>query len=162
MSITDTIGPRQFFSALILLFGLAMIGYGAYDYLQQSEAMQDAVETSATITESGTEEVLVGRAGTQYEPTATFNYRFQGKSYTSSNVFPTGSSPTYESRSEAEAVLERLERGETVTAYVVPSSPSSAFLKDTPSKIPYTFLGLGGLTVLIGGFNLVKASVRSG
>ena len=61
-----------------------------------------------------------------------------------------------------EAVLESYEEGETVTAYVVPSSPDGAFLRSTSSKVPYTFLGFGGLTVLVGGFNLVKASVRSG
>lgn len=160
MGVTDSIGRRQFFASVVLLIGVGMVGYGGYDYLQQSEAMREAVETEATITDLGTEEESVRRAGPVYEPTATFEYRFQGDAYTSSNVFPAGSTQNYDSRARAEAAVEEYEVGETVTAYVRPSSPSEAFLKDTRSNVPYEFVGLGALTALVGGFHLAAHTLR--
>lgn len=155
MVMSDSIGRRQFFSAVILLIGIAMMGYGGHDYLQQSEAMQKAVETEATITNLGTEEVHI-RRGIVYEPTATFEYRHQDESFNSSNVFPAGSTSDYNSRSKAESVLEDYQVGETATAYVVPSSPSEAFLKDTQSSVPFESVGLGVLIALVGGFHLAR------
>ena len=46
-------GPKTLKGALaLLLIGLAVTGYGAYDYTQQSDAVADAVEVGAAILRS--------------------------------------------------------------------------------------------------------------
>ena len=151
-------GPSTLRGAVILLIvGLLATGFGAYDYVQQSDAVANSVEVDAEITEIGVESVSSGSSsGASYKPTVQFTYEFEGTSYTGTNVFPAEISSNYDTESAARAVLEDYEAGDTVTAYVVSNDPSKAFLKNKTSNTPLLFVGIGLLFVLLGGASSVK------
>lgn len=145
--------------ALALVVGLLVTGFGAYDYTQQSDAVANAVEVDATLTETGTESVSQRRGGPEYRPTVSFDYRYEGTAHTSDDVFPSAVTSTYDTRSAAESALQGYETGDTVTAYVDPDSPGEAFLTDRRSNGPLKFVAIGGLFVLVGGASIVRGLV---
>lgn len=154
-------GPDTLSSAiLLLLLGLGLTGYGAYDYVQQSDTIRNAVEVEATITETDvvTEGSVSGQTGgkVQYEPRVEFTYEYQGVSYTGTNIFPTHIAPEYDQRSKAESVISEYETGTTVTAYVDPNDPSDAFLKNKTSDTSLVAAGIGGVISLLGGASVWK------
>lgn len=154
----DTDGLKTARGAVaLLLLGVGIAGFGIHDYTQQSDAIANAVEVDATITETGVEAVSSGStSGTEYKPTVSFRYEYQGESYTGTNVFPATVSPTYETRAAAESVLQGLEEGETVTAYVDPDSPDEAFLQTKRSTAPLVVAAIGGLFTIIGAISYVR------
>lgn len=140
---------------LALLLGLAVTGYGAYDYQQQQGALEDAVAVDATIVEAGVEARSgSSNPGAEYRPTVTFEYRYDGENYTSHSVFPSETTPNYDTRSAAASVLDGYEAGDTATAYVDPGSPSEAFLIDRQSRGPVIAIAIGGVVALLGAGSL--------
>jgi hypothetical protein len=148
-------GPDTLRGALILLvLGLAVTGYGAYDYVQQSDTLQNAAEVDATVTEVGvvTQSSVGGQSGgkVHYEPRVEFMYEYRGTTYTGTNVFPADIAPEYDKRSNAESVVDEYEEGKSVTAYVDSTDPSHAFLKHRRSDEPLIAAGLGAVISLLG------------
>jgi hypothetical protein len=136
---------------LALLLGLAVTGYGAYDYQQQQQALEDAVTVDATVVETGVETRSGSSSpGAEYEPTVTFEYRYDGENYTSHSVFPSATTPNYDTRSAAVSVLDGYEAGDTATAYVDPDTPGEAFLLDKRSRGPVIAVAIGGVVALLG------------
>jgi len=144
-------------SAILLVVGLTLVGYGAVGYVQASTALSDTVEVDAQITETNIEEVTAFRGDTMYAPAATFEYRYQGATYTSDHVFPAGTTERYRSRETAESLLAEFPAGETVTAYVSPGEPGEAFLRDARSDTSGRFFVFGGFIALVGGLRLAQA-----
>ncbi|WP_435320475.1 DUF3592 domain-containing protein [Haloarchaeobius sp. TZWSO28] len=146
-------GPSSFGGAVVmLLVGLALTGFGAYDYVQQSSAVENAVTVDAEITEVGVESTAAGKGSdVEYRPTVRFTYTYDGESYTGTDVFPAETTPTYDTKSAAQSVLEGYETGDTATAYVSPDDPGDAFLKNKQSNSPLIFAGVGLFFVLVGG-----------
>lgn len=143
---------------LALLVGLAVSGFGAYDYTQQSEAIENSVEVDATITGKSVESVTGGSAtGTKFDPVVTFEYSYEGESYTGNDIYPSTTSKNYDTKSKAKSAIGEYEKGETVTAYVNPDSPSEAFLENEESSSPLLFAGVGVVFVLGGIFVLFRA-----
>ena len=141
-------GPRGTLQiAFALLVGLATMGYGAYSYSEQTTALDSAVAVNATVAATSVEEVPKKR-GTDYRPTATFEYSYEGETYTSSNVYPGTLPREFGSRERARAELATYEPGDTVTAYVRPDAPGNAFLKYESSNKPFLVIGFGALFVL--------------
>lgn len=154
-------GPDTMRGAMLLLLaGLALTGYGAYDYVQQSDAIRDAVEVDATITEADvvTRSSVSGQAGgkVHYEPDVEFAYQYQDTTYTGTHVYPADIAPEYGSRSKAEALVDEYENGTSVTAYVDPADPEHAFLKNRTSNEPLLFAGVGAVISLLGGASTAK------
>ena len=151
-------GPSTTRGALVLLVvGLAAAGFGGYDYLQQSDAVDDAVAVDAEIVETGVKTVSGGRrSGVEYRPTVRFTYTYDGTSYTSTNVFPSTTSPSYDTESAARDVLDGAGTGDAVTAYVDPADPDGAFLLNQTSAAPLLFVLVGGLFVVAGGRTVVQ------
>jgi hypothetical protein len=154
-------GPETLRGALILLIlGVGVTGYGAYDYVQQSDAIRNAVETDATLTE--VDVVAQGSVGgasggdVDYEPDVTFTYEYQGQTYTETNVFPADIAPEYDTESKAESVIREYEEGSPVTAYVDATDPSHAFLKNRTSNQPLIAAGIGIVLSLLGAVSSVK------
>ncbi|WP_135828201.1 DUF3592 domain-containing protein [Halorussus halobius] len=146
-------------SLLVVLVGLGAGGFGVYDYVQQNQAVENAVEVDATVVETGVDASSSRRGGPDYSPEATFEYSYQGESYTGNSVFPGSITKDYDTRSAAESVLEDYQAGETVAAYVDPNSPSDAFLVNETSNSPLFFTAIGGLFVLVGGYSALRSLV---
>lgn len=140
----------------MVLIGLALTGYGAYDYVQQSEALDDTETVEATVVETSVEEIQQRRARVDYEPTVTFEYSYEGQAYTSSHLYPATIAPDYDTRSAAESQLDGYEAGETVTAYVDPDSPGRAFLRAERSGATLKFAGIGALLAIVGGVGALR------
>lgn len=150
-------GPTGTISVVLaLLIGLATIGYGAYSYSQQSSALDSAVSIEATV-DATSIEIHDGRRGTDYSPQATYHYTYGGESYTSSNVFPGTLPREFDSKETARSQLEGVEPGATVTAYVDPEDPGTAFLKHSSSNKPFIVMGIGALFVLGSVYSRVSA-----
>ena len=155
---SDSGGTKPLFAAILLLAGLGLAGYGAYDYWQQSQSLEDTVEVDATITETHLEEIN-SRRGHDYEPVVRFQYTYQNTSYTSNRIFPTTSRVNYDTRSKAQSVLQDYQQGDSVTAYVNPSSPGNAFLKNQKSSYPLEMAGIGALITIITIGSLVQSKL---
>jgi hypothetical protein len=152
-------GPDTLAGALlVVVLGLAVTGYGAYDYTQQSDALEEAVEVDATVTEVGVETTSGGSSssGVDYRPEVRFSYEYRGDSYNGTDLFPASIDATYDTESAARDALDGYETGERVTAYVVPDEPRNAFLRDRASDAPLIAMGLGALMTLLGGALSVK------
>jgi len=134
--------------ALALIVGLGAIGYGAYSYSSQSAAVDSTETVDATIVSTSIERLNERRGTDDYSPQATFNYTYEGETYTSSHMYPGGISHEFETREDARAQLAGYESGATVTAYVPTDSPGKAFLKHESSNKPLYIIGFGGIFVL--------------
>ncbi|MFW6000117.1 MAG: DUF3592 domain-containing protein [Halorubrum sp.] len=151
-------GPKTRRGAvLMLLIGLAATGYGAYDYTQQSNAVANAVEVDAEITELGVESTSAGgSADVDYRPVVRFTYEYEGTAYESANVFPASITQNYDTESAAREVVADYAVGESATAHVDPSDPDAAFLKSQTSNAPLVAVAVGLGFVLVGGRSAIK------
>ena len=100
--------------------------------------------------------------GSTYEPVVVYRYRVQDREYTASRV-----TPLKESRGGgwARRVIERYQVGTTYTAFYDPENPAEAFLLRSRSVIPWAFVGipLVGLLLIVAGIRgtrPVTASTR--
>jgi hypothetical protein len=132
--------------ALTLVIGLASIGFGAYSYTTQSAALDSATTVEGTITSTSIEESS-GR-GASYTPRATFDYTYQGETYTSSKVYPGTLSKDFDTERAARDELEGYEPGTTVTVYVPTDSPGAGYLKQESTNKPFILVGIGALFVV--------------
>jgi hypothetical protein len=134
-------------SLSLLVLAVALIGAGGYSYIQQGQAVGDAVTVQATV-DSAQVERIETRRGVDYEPEIEYTYEYRGETYTSEEVFPGPTIRTYSDRSNAQSVVRSYEPGTTVRAYVRPSDPSNAFLIRERTPWPARALAVGG--VLLG------------
>ncbi|WP_276259047.1 DUF3592 domain-containing protein [Haloglomus litoreum] len=139
-------------SVLFVVVALALVGYGGYDYVQQTDAVENAVEVEATIVEVGVERTTSpgGSADVEFEPTVRYEYSFEGTAYTGTEVFPGSVTPEYETESAARDVVSAYEPNTTATAYVDPSDPDDAFLENRVSNTPLLLVGIGLVLALLG------------
>ena len=137
----------------LLVLAVAFLGAGGYSYVQQGQAVGDAVTVQATV-DSAQVERIDSRRSIDYEPEIEYTYEYQGETYTSEQVFPGPTIRTYSDRSKAESVVRSFEPGTTVRAYVRPSAPGDAFLIRERTPWPTQALAIGsvllGLVVLAG------------
>ena len=140
-------------SVYLLVLAVALTGGGGYSYVQQGQAVSDAVTVQATV-DSAQVERIKSRRSIDYEPEIEYTYEYQGETYTSEQVFPGPTIRTYSDRSKAQSVVRSYEPGTTVQAYVRPSAPSNAFLIRERTPWPTRALVIGsvllGLVVLAG------------
>lgn len=141
---------------VMLVVGVALAGFGTYDYWQQSDAISNSATVEATITETDVKQVSGRRGDVEFRPVVHFDYRYEGESYTARNVFPATFSPNYERKSKANSVVREYDDGETVTAYVPPDSPGSAFLEREVTRDPLKFVVIGALSALVGAASVVR------
>jgi hypothetical protein len=134
--------------ALALLVGLGAVGYGGYIHSAQSSAVDSTETVDATIVSTSIERHDTRRGTDDYSPQASFNYTYDGDSYTSAHMYPGGVSHEFETKKEAEAQLADYEPGANVTAHVPSDSPENAFLKHESSNRPLHIIGLGAILVL--------------
>lgn len=153
-------GPDSLRGALVyLLIGIAILSYGGYDYVQQTEAVRGSVEVTATITELAveTDSGTSSNPGVNYDPVVEFEYTYNGTEYTGTKIYPADIEQNYETRSAAESAIEGYEQGTETIAYVEPDEPSDAFLKNKTSNAPLLAIGIGGIFAL---FAAVSAGTK--
>jgi len=149
--------PGTAMSIVVLLVGLGIIGVGAYSYVTGSAALDNRVEVSAEVTDTGVQTVTTSRGRNAYVPVVRFQYRFQGTDYTSDSIYPDNLQREYEDRAGAESQLSAYTVGETVTAYVDPDRPGRAFLEDSRSGMAIGAVAAGAFVCLIAGLGLYQA-----
>ncbi len=132
---------------LVLVVGIGVAGYGGYDYVRQSGAVDGAVAVETAVVDATVEE-SVGRS-LSYRVTVEHTYEYRGTEYTSERVFPGATSPQYFVRSDAEGVIEPYEPGTATTAYVPPGAPGRAFLERRTTGAPFKFVAFGGALALL-------------
>lgn len=152
-------GPDTLKGALLyVLIGVAIVSYGGYDYVQQTEAVRESVEVEATITDLGieTESGTASQRGVDYDPTAAFAYTYNGTEYTGSKIYPAEIEREYETQSGAESVIEEYEEGAETTVYVTPDQPGDAFLKNQTTTAPLIAVVIGGVFALFAALSAVR------
>ncbi len=129
-------------AAVVLVLSLVALGYLAYDYHEQTTLIDEAEEVEAVVLDTEIEEIE-GRGGSSgYRPNVEYEYEYDGLTYTSDNVFPSGVfERTYSTKDEARSVLSQYEE-ENTTAYVDPSDPETSFLRATTTSQPIWYGGL--------------------
>ena len=132
---------------IALMLGLGIAGYGGYDYVQQSNAVDDAVAVETTVVNTDISRSEGRRF--YYRISVEHTYEYQGSEYASKQVFPGSTRPIYTVRSDAQRIIEPYEPNETATAYVDPDSPSRAFLERQTTFAPFKFIGFGSLLALL-------------
>lgn len=158
VTVRGTLVTLTKWTVIALLLAAACAGYGGYDYVQQSAAVEDAVAVDATIVDAAVEEDTGGRrSGIQYDLDVEYTYRYEGTEYAGDQVFPGSITPSYDSRSEAESVLAPYEENATVTAYVDPAAPGEAFLERQTTSAPLRFVAGGALVFVLVALHAVGA-----
>jgi len=135
-------------SVYLLVLAVALIGAGGYSYVQQGQAVGDAVAVQATVDNARVERLDAGR-GIDYEPEIEYTYRYRGETYTGEQVFPGPTIRTYSDRSKAQSVVRSYEPGTTVQAYVRPSAPDDAYLIRERTPWPARAFAIGGALLCI-------------
>jgi hypothetical protein len=143
-------------TVLIALVCLAGMTYGGYDYVQQTEAVDDAVAVEATIQEASVYH-SESRGDSNYHVQVEFTYQFRGREYTGDQLFPGSISKSYDTRSDAQAAIEPYETGETVSAYVDPADPGDGFLERQTITSPFVFVAIGAIGLLLTALNAIGA-----
>ena len=97
--------------------------------------------------------------GSTYEPVVVYRYRVQDREYTASRV-----TPLKESRSGrwARRVTARYRVGANYTAFYDPENPAEAFLLRSRSVIPWAFIGipLVGLLIIAAGIQGTRQATK--
>lgn len=132
---------------IALLVGIGVAGYGGYDYVQQSNAVEDAVAVETTVTEAEISRSAGRRV--YYRVSVEHTYRYRGTRYTSERMFPGSTDPIYVARSDAERAIEPYEPGARAVAYVAPGDPGAAFLERRTTLAPFRLIGIGGLIAVL-------------
>lgn len=153
MDVRTPEGPLQI--GVLVLVSLGLVGYGGYSLMDQNRALSNAVEVNATVDSTGVAEDSQRRGGVEFRPQVSYSYSFEGENFSSSNVYPSTLSKSFESREEAEAVLDGYSEGSEVTAYVRPGSPGKAFLVDERSNKPFLFIAIGVVMASFGAYSMV-------
>nr|WP_305882745.1 DUF3592 domain-containing protein [Haloplanus ruber] len=135
-------------SVYLLVLAVALIGVGGYSYVQQGQAINNAVTVQATV-DSAQVERIDSRRSIDYEPEIEYTYEYQGETYTSEQVFPGPTIRTYSDRSNAQSIVQSYEPGTTVQAYVRPSAPGNAFLIRERTPWPSRASAIGGVLLCI-------------
>ncbi|EHK01207.1 MATE efflux family protein [Candidatus Haloredivivus sp. G17] len=104
--------------AIILVgFGLIFLGYNTYT--GQNQALENPVNVSATVTETGIDRQSSRRGGPDYQPEIIFEYSYGGQEYTSSNMYPGGQDPKdYNVESNAREVVQEYSQGSEISVSV--------------------------------------------
>jgi hypothetical protein len=150
-------GPTTLRGAVaLLLVGLAMTGYGVYDFFEQNEEIQDSVTVEATIVQNEVVQRSSSSPNTadiDYAPELQYEYDYEGTRYTGSSIYPSETvTLEYDTREAARSEVSEYENGSTVTARVLPSNPSESFLRAQRSYQPLAVAGVGLLLSLFCGW----------
>lgn len=142
---------------VIILVGIGLILLGYSTYTSQNQALENPVNVSATVTDTGIDEQSSRRGGIDYQPEISFEYSYEGQEYTSTNMYPGGQDPEeHNVESEAREVVEEYSQGSEIHIYVPPESPGEAFIEAKKTNNPFIAMGGGILFILMGSYKFLK------
>ena len=138
------------FAAFLLVF----ITIGASMLVVEQRRLRRYIPVTATVLDTRVE-ARTGRKGTRtHLPVITYRYYVGDEPYVSSRVHPLSIS---QSGTWARDIVERYKVGGTYTAYRDPSSPGDAFLVKTWSMLPWMFIVVPGIILLLVGYAFLSA-----
>jgi hypothetical protein len=154
-------------AVVIIVIGVAMAGFGGYNYQQTQSDLNNAVEAEGSIenvditrdvTRRDRDDDGIKEEEVSWTPNVEYTYTYQGQQYTSDSIRPGVAGESFDSRPAAVDVTEQFSAGQSVTVYVNSEEPSRAFLiKDSSFLLEYAFMGIGGLAVLLGLYKAATA-----
>lgn len=142
MNVDGLSGGKE--ALIVLVAGIGLALYGGYSLTQQSAALQNAEKVTVTVESTGIEEISGGkRSSIDYKPTTSFSYTYNGESYTSNNIYPSGLTQEFNTEKSARNTISKYKEGQNYTGYVNPETPGKAFLKNESSNKPYFMILIG-------------------
>jgi len=148
--------PALVLAALFMVGGLVLGGYGFTQYQDQSQSINNAVNITATVTDTNLRKDSSRRGGADYQAEIGFEYSFEGENYSSNFIYPLDEDKEFKQESEAEEFLGSYPRGEEIEAYVNPETPGKAFLNAERSDQPLILMLIGGIMAVLGSYRLVQ------
>lgn len=143
------------FAGFVIMVAVGVLGIPAYFISVQQDEIDQSEEVIVTIQDS---EIVLDDPSRQYGSTSSggyipevrYTYDYEGRQYTSDQVYPGFDNTSTSSREWAEDVVDSYEEGEMTTGYVNPDNPSESFLvKKTTADL---FGGFGVILPALGGF----------
>jgi hypothetical protein len=144
------------FASVFVLIGLVLGGYGFTQYQGQAQSIDNAVNITAAVTDTNVRTDSSRRGGIDYQAEISFDYSYDGESYSSDFIYPLDDDREFSQESEAEEFLEGYPVGQQVDAYVSPGSPGKAFLMKKRSDQPLLFMLIGGLMAAAGSYKILQ------
>jgi uncharacterized membrane protein YidH (DUF202 family) len=139
------------FALVIVVVGVAIIGFGVMDYQNRQSDIQNAVQVEGTVQSVDVHERSSEGSDSSYNPYIKYTYSYEGQQHTSRSVYPGLNQRTFDNRNRAEEVVSEYSSGETTTVYVNQEDPSSAFLvKETQTTRSFLIMGFGLVFVVMG------------
>jgi len=146
-------------AAIFTVAGVALAGYGFTQYQGQTENIENAVNITATVTDTDVRTDSSRRGRIDYQAEIRFNYRYEGENQSSNYIYPLDSDKEFDSESNAEEYLEDYLPGQEVDAFVNPENPSEAFLNAQRSNQPLILMIIGSLMAILGSIKTVQRIV---
>jgi hypothetical protein len=144
-------------NVVIIMVGIGLIIFGYNTFASQNQALENPVNVSATVTETGIAEESSRRGGTDYHPQIKYRYSFEGESYTSNNMHPGGQQPdSYNIESEARELVDEYSQGSEINVFVPPEKPGKAFIQPEKTNDPLIFIAIGILFAGMGAYSFFK------
>jgi hypothetical protein len=141
----------------VILAGLGLIFLGYNTYTSQNQALENPVNLSATVTDTGIVEDSSRRGGKDYQPQIRYRYSFEGENFTSTNMHPGGQQPDdHNVESEAREVVEKYSEGSDINVFVPPEKPGEAFIQPEKTNDPMIFIAIGILFSGMGAYRFFK------
>jgi len=154
------IGVALVVIAAVFVGGVIMGPVSTYQEVQSHETTQAEIVQSGM--ESATEEDD-GETEVEYYPRIEYEYAVDGTTYADTQVFhPTQvgnesgelRGKEFDSRGDAQDVVDRYESGTSTTAYYDPDDPSVSYLEDPSNDLLMTAGMMGAFGLILGGIGI--------
>ncbi|WP_439026222.1 DUF3592 domain-containing protein [Haloarchaeobius sp. DT45] len=139
------------------LVGLWLTYAGLQEYRSQRATLAGRTAVDADVLDATVEERQRSTGGDSYfVPVVRYRYEVGGETYESERVYPVTTRVGYPYPDPARELVTRYEDQTSVTAYVDPQNPDSAFLEVEGMRYPLLFATFGAsLTLLTGVYAVV-------
>jgi hypothetical protein len=139
----------------VVLVAVLCVGMAGGVYVLSIHQPTQTVERAETVTGTVTATSIDSQStdsGATYAPVVTYEYRFDGATYTSTQIELVGS-VGFQSPGGAEAFLQSYAAGDTVTVHVDPRNPTTAFLQR--GSVGFLIYGVIGFLGFVGVLSVI-------